>query len=137
MVAWQAFLDKRQKVDAAEEAESKKKMESVSEAPVYLAFGLTKAHQGALENDSYVQQMKAKGVIEGPQLYAKYPPPTRVTLRTVTGSSPLSPTVRASEHEPHETGRENVADAGRLVECLRRQAERVRHSKCPLRHAGL
>ena len=85
-----AFLDKRQKVDAAEEAESKKKMESVSEAPVYLAFGLTKAHQGALENDSYVQQMKAKGVIEGPQLYAKYPPPTRVTLRTVTGSSPLS-----------------------------------------------
>ena len=45
LVAWQAFLDKRQKVDAAEEAESKKKMESVSEAPVYLAFGLTKARK--------------------------------------------------------------------------------------------
>ena len=61
-----------------------------------------------------------------------------VTL-TVSGSSPLSLTVRASEHEPHEAGRENVADAGsdRLVERLRRQAECVRHSQRPIRHAGL
>ena len=59
------------------------------------------------------------------------------TLHSLTHSLTHSPTVRASEHEPHEAGRENVADAGRLVECLRRQAERVRHSKCPLRHAGL
>ena len=74
LVAWHAFAEKKQKVDAAAEAEAKKKFESVSEAPVYLRFGLTKAHQGAIENDSYVQQMKARGVTEGPTLYAKYPP---------------------------------------------------------------
>jgi hypothetical protein len=72
--AWHAFVEKKQKVDAAAEAEAKKKYESVSEAPVYLRFGLTKAHQGAIENDSYVQQMKARGVTEGPTLYGTYPP---------------------------------------------------------------
>ena len=72
--SWHAFVEKKQKVDAAAEAESKKKYESVSEEPVYLRFGLTRAHQGAIDNDSYVQLMKDKGVIEGLQLYAKYPP---------------------------------------------------------------
>ena len=72
--AWHAFVEKKQKVDAAAEAEAKKKYESVSEEPVYLRFGLTRAHEGAIENDSYVQQMKARGVTEGPTLYDKYPP---------------------------------------------------------------
>ena len=61
---------KRQQTAATESRSTK----SVSEAPVYLRFGLTKAHQGAIENDSYVQQMKARGVTEGPTLYDTYPP---------------------------------------------------------------
>ena len=77
LVAWHAFIDKRQKVDAVEEAESRKKMQSVSEAPVYMRFGLTKAHQGAIENDTYVLQMKQRGDFDGPSLYDKYPPRAR------------------------------------------------------------
>ena len=71
--AWHAFVEKRQKVDAAEDAESRKRMDTVSEAAVYLRFGLTKAHQGAIEKDTYVQQMKQRGVFDGPALYDKYP----------------------------------------------------------------
>ena len=40
-------------------------MDTVSEAAVYLRFGLTKAHQGAIEEkDTYVQQMKQRGVFD-------------------------------------------------------------------------
>ena len=49
-------------------------MDTVSEAAVYLRFGLTKAHQGAIEEkDTYVQQMKQRGVFDGPALYNKSP----------------------------------------------------------------
>ena len=75
--AWHAFVEKKQKVDAAAEAEAKKKHESVSEAPVYLRFGLTRAHEGAIENDAYVLQMKQQGVLDGPTLYNTYPPRAR------------------------------------------------------------
>ena len=98
--AWHTFVEKKQKVDAAAEAEAKKKYESVSEEPVYLRFGLTRAHEGAIENDSYVQQMKARGVTEGPTLYSTYPPRAQKNGHSVPYLASLMQGVEINLREP-------------------------------------
>lgn len=71
LAEWHAFLAKRQRVDSIEATLKEKRLETVSDAPVYMLWNNSKPHAYALQMDGYVTIEQAN--TNDPRVFASYP----------------------------------------------------------------
>jgi hypothetical protein len=71
LAEWHAFLAKRQRVDSFEATLKEQRLETVSEAPVYMLWNNSKPHALALQKDGYVTIEQAN--TNDPMVFESYP----------------------------------------------------------------